>query len=292
MLQHKFKYFAKAFEFREVESAIEFYGVFGGAPKFCEFNPKNSLIEEIEISILRKYPLIKYRLNQIELNEKFENLLHIVANNDNRDLNALKKAKINEFEGKDIYNRLFELNILKREFSREKPIVKIHPKQKLKREYRRYRIENRVKFKIPFLRFYFTFLYPHKELIEEKRYDEVLTIIEAKFEEYISFTFEDISNEFIMEKFNLSEKHVGGYWDKKIEVDLLANAKDSVIIGECKWKNHKICKNILNTLKKKCKISNLQVDKFALFSKSGFSKELEKEKDILLYDLNAFKGLL
>jgi len=68
---------------------------------------------------------------------------------------------------------------------------------------------------------------------------------------------------------------LGSYWDKNSEFDILAKSADgTVIIGECKYKNRKVSGNELHKLKQKIKQSNLKVDRFALFSKSGFSNSL------------------
>ena len=67
-----------------------------------------------------------------------------------------------------------------------------------------------------------------------------------------------------------------------------------MIAGECKWKNQRISKNILNKLEKKCEVGNLKVDYYALFSKSGFSNELLRNRpdNLLLFDSNDFEMLL
>ena len=64
-----------------------------------------------------------------------------------------------------------------------------------------------------------------------------------------------------------------------------------IIVGECKWKNSKICKKTLTSLQKKCKVAEIDAKFYALFSKSGFSNELLKNRDknILLFDLEDLK---
>ncbi len=66
-----------------------------------------------------------------------------------------------------------------------------------------------------------------------------------------------------------------------------------VILGECKYKDRKVCKNELTKLKVKALESNINVDVYALFSKSGFSNELlqTQDEDLLLFDLNDLKAL-
>ncbi|HHO65228.1 MAG TPA: hypothetical protein ENJ71_01770, partial [Epsilonproteobacteria bacterium] len=87
----------------------------------------------------------------------------------------------------------------------------------------------------------------------------------------------------------------GSYWDQYSEFDILAVTRDKkLILGECKYKDRKICKNELNKLKDKALQSGIPVDLYALFSKSGFSNELlgMKDKNLLLFDLNDLKILL
>lgn len=66
------------------------------------------------------------------------------------------------------------------------------------------------------------------------------------------------------------------------------------ILGECKYKDRTVCKNELTKLKMKAAESGIKVDVYALFSKSGFSKELLSMQDdnLLLFDLGDLEVLL
>ncbi|HEH5497357.1 TPA: ATP-binding protein, partial [Campylobacter coli] len=61
-----------------------------------------------------------------------------------------------------------------------------------------------------------------------------------------------------------------------------------------KFKNKKICRNILNLLELKAKSLKLEPNNYIIISKNGFSKEFYKicKQDLLLLDLNDFKILL
>ncbi len=88
---------------------------------------------------------------------------------------------------------------------------------------------------------------------------------------------------------------MGSYWDKNSEFDILAKREDNkIILGECKYKNRKICKNELSKLKLKAKESNIDVDIYTLFSKNGFSNELLNSNihNLLLFELKDFSKLL
>jgi len=88
---------------------------------------------------------------------------------------------------------------------------------------------------------------------------------------------------------------IGSYWDRLVEIDVLAKtASGKVIVGECKYTNTKVNKSELSKLQEKCALAGFDPDEFVLFSKRGFSNELEtsKEKNIRLYKLDDFKVLL
>ena len=205
---------------------------------------------------------------------------------------SIYKNSLSQTKGRLAYKELFDKNIIKKELSREKPL-KTHPKQKLKKELRDYVIEDKIKFSKNFYRFWFTFIEPNIEDLKAKKYENILKIIDLEFEKFVSLEFENLSEKLIMKSFH-QNKNFGSFWTKDVEIDLLFKTNDNLLIaGEAKWKNHKICKNILTILQKKCARERLEIDYFALFSKSGFSKELYKQKDkkLLLFELKDFKVL-
>ncbi len=119
------------------------------------------------------------------------------------------------------------------------------------------------------------------------------TIILDDLENYVSLFFEELSLELLQRRYQ-KIKSIGSYWDRKVELDILIELENGKkIVGECKWKNSKICRKTLTSLQKKCEIAGLKVEVFALFSKSGFSNELLKNRSphILLFDLEDFKEL-
>ncbi|WP_281951098.1 DUF234 domain-containing protein [Nitrosophilus kaiyonis] len=180
--------------------------------------------------------------------------------------------------------------MIKKEYSREN-LPKKQPKQKLKKNLRKYRISHKIKFEKPFFRFWFRYIEPNLKDLKEKNFTKIMTIIEKDFDNYVSLTYEELSNEIIKDKFK-NFITSGSYWDRKVELDILASLENGeIIVGECKWKNSKICKKTLTSLQKKCKIAQIDVNYYALFSKSGFSNELlkNKEKNILLFDLEDLK---
>ncbi|MCH9812641.1 MAG: DUF234 domain-containing protein [Epsilonproteobacteria bacterium] len=290
------KTFSKEFPYLETTELISYYAVFNGYPSLAQLHKYETLLENIKYNILDHYqalqPYFIFSDDQ-KIQQDIETLLFRIAVG-NRKIYSIYKNDISQFHGSSLYQILFQKKIITKELSREKPL-RTHPSHPIKKAFRRYQIEDKIIFTKSFYRFWFTFITPNRELLEAREIDTLLEKISTELDKYISRTFEILSNELLLYKFGVDTIiESGSYWDKHIELDILAKTIDGkVIAGECKWKNQKISKNTLNKLQKKCQLAELNVDYYALFSKSGFSNELLKMKaqNILLYDIASFKGL-
>jgi hypothetical protein len=284
------KSFSTHFPYLDIKELIEQYAVFDGYENLEALHSCESLVENIKVNILQRYDELKSNFiysDDENIQANFEKLLFRIGVG-SRKIYSIYKDDISQFHGSSLYQELFTRGIIYKEFSREKPL-----KAPVKKEFRRYKIEDKIRFSCGFYRFWFTFVAPFAKEIEAKKYENVLEKISIWLDKYISLTFEELSNELINLEYDIVES--GSYWDKHIELDMLARTnRGKVIAGEAKWKNQKISKNTLNKLQKKCELAKLNVDYYALFSKSGFSNELIKnaQNNILLFDINSFERLL
>ncbi len=266
-----------------LEELIDFYSVFEGSG--IE-NFSLSLFENIEILLLKNYARFKE-------NFKLDNLssyaLTLLAKNSRKRYSI--NRKIQHFKALEIIRTLLNLGLLKLEKSKENKPVK-NKREKLKKELRDYVVQDKILFKDHFTRFFFYFLKPNEKLILEGNFKEVLNKIKENFEQYQSFCFEQLCREFLEKKFGILG--VESYWDKNLELDLYYKDSKLCLLGEAKFKNKKVCKNVLNQLQNKAESLNLTPDFYILFSKNGFSKEVEKfyERNLLLFDLKDFEILL
>ncbi len=226
----------------------------------------------------------------------YREVLMAVARGDGKFYSVLRKAKLSETLGEEIIKELVTLNVLKIEASRESPL-RIHPKNKLKKEQRTYRIQDKLRFVQPFMRFWFGFVsYYKKELLIGKS-AFFLDNFEKNYERLRTLVYEQLCDDLLIQYYKDKSPILdsGSYWDIHSEFDILAITKSKkVILGECKYKDRKVCKNELTKLKVKAEESGLKVDIYALFSKSGFSNELLhiQDKNLLLFDLNDLNSLL
>lgn len=287
------KIFYKKFPYLNTEELISYHSVFDGYKSLEILSDYDTLNENILENILKKYNQLKNEFIFSD-DEKFLADSHKVLHRlcvGSRKIYSIYKDDISHYRGKAIYKNLFELQMIEKEYSREEFSSK--KGQHKKKEYRGYQVEDKIKICKNFHRFWFAFIYPYADELEVGKIENAYENIKENLDYFISLNFEYLSNQLLKQKYR-DIIELGSYWDKYVELDLLAKNKEEVIyVGECKWKNHKISGNILNKLKKTSLKAGFKVDYFVLLSKSGFSKELLKNKDknLILYDLESFKGL-
>ncbi|MEA3492450.1 MAG: DUF234 domain-containing protein [Campylobacterota bacterium] len=229
------------------------------------------------------------------LEAPYRDLLIAIARGDGKLLNIFKRARVNEMVGGELIAQLIDLGIIRLEKSRETPL-KTHPKQKIKKSLRAYRIQSKARFRVPFLRFWFGFVEPYRRDIKDGKSHAFLENYHRSYDRCVSLSFEQLSNDLLELYYDKSDPCVskGGFWDHNSEFDLLSLTQSGkIILGECKYRGRKVCKNELNKLKEKALQSGISVDTYALFSKNGFSNELNQVNDanLLLFELEDFRSL-
>ncbi len=73
---------------------------------------------------------------------------------------------------------------------------------------------------------------------------------------------------------------IGSYYDKQVQIEIFAKRKSGKLLaGECKYSKDEAKINMFTTLKEKCQKVELNVDEYVLFSKNGFTAEVEQLND-------------
>lgn len=164
--------------------------------------------------------------------------------------------------------------------------------QKLPRHQRNKRIEHKLHFKDGFSRFWFSFIEPNLALLKNKQFELVLERIRLGFDHFCSLGFERLCAELLLKELDIAA--VQSLWVDRVEIDMFGITSRGVVVAEAKYKEHKMCKNILSELERKCALLGFRPSLMALFSKSGFSKELLRLKgpELLLFELKDFSRLL
>jgi len=238
----------------------------------------------IESKVLNNYTYIHGDITKVTNSDKVSHsLLSGVAMGDRRIHSALKRGRITRGDGERVIASLCDMGFMSVESSLEGP-----PSSD--------KIDDKLNFSVPFMRFWFSFVSPFFKGIKEKDYKEVKESFSSRESEFYNLTFERLSKELLKKSFKEDPIiEIGSYWDRNIEIDILAKTRSGKIVaGACKYSNAKANKTELSKLKEKCVTAELTPDIYVLFSKSGFSNELKNEKgtDLKLYALKNFKSLV
>ena len=270
---------------------IEIYSVIGGVPFYAQFfDPKRSLKENIKRKILKKGEVL-YSDVDFLLREEFKEprsyspiILAIASGNH-------KFGKISSRTGMDKSNLTKYLSILNQLgiVYREVPVTEKYPHKSKKGLY--FICD-------PFINFWFHFVWPNLRHLEMEKIDFVWREkIKPEFDHYVSMNCEkvissalsDISGDILS-----GYERIGRYWDKDIEIDILATDDKgrNALLGEIKWTKNPVGIRTLKDLKEKAeRIDVLKGSQksFLLISKSGFTQRLREMTDesLSLLDLRA-----
>lgn len=273
----------------DIEELIKFHFVFD---EFMLNGAYYDVFEAIEHEILDDYKALMPRFYfESDVDNAIKIALIKLARSDR------KRFRIHKILPQTIANKVYA-TLLQKEFllvekSREQP-TKRYKNQSLKKSERRYKIEDKIHFSSHFSRFWFRFIEPNLEALKSGKKDEILALIRAGFDEYASLGYEMLCGELMAKKFGIRGILLSSFWKKDVEIDMLFKIEDKIIVGEAKYKERKVCKNVLNLLLYKCDKLGIAPDIIALFSKSGFSKELLSLKDerVRLYEIKDFEELI
>ena len=293
MIRQQFRSFYFRHMIHDMERLIEHFSVFGGLGWHIDIDAP--LEELIVTEILENFAVLHNQILELTTEEKqYAKLLTTLARGDRRIFSAFNKSGLTNLSGGMSLKHLQDTGVLEAEYSREEPLDK--GGYKLKREDARHRISHKMRFTSPFLRFWFYFISPMRSYIEKGHYEKVIKNFTQHHQSFVGYTYEELSNEMMKLKCaDLRLVDSGSYWDRHVEIDLMATTeKGQLILGECKWKNHKMNKKELNRLMEKCEKVNFRPDYILLFAKRGFSKELLslRSSHLQLYSCEDFEALL
>jgi len=143
-----------------------------------------------------------------------------------------------------------------------------------------------------FLRFWFRYVHPNQSSLDLGLADAILQQrIKPDLDHFVATAFEEAAITFTGRLAQAGEldffpERIGGWWNRDAEIDVLAiNLSEKIALaGECKWTVHPVGTSVLDDLKHKVEVlmkdHNIKKVQFALFSRNGFTADLEvKSKD-------------
>ncbi len=271
LLQH-FRSFAYQNNIQDFDKALEYFTVFGGTG--WSIDTSKSVDALIKEKVLRNYESIHNGITRFTHgNALYHMLLSIIALGESHEDAVFKKARVGRDKGEEAMDYLEMKSLLKFDTSVEKPLKSSDGKS------------DRVFFELPFMRFWFAVISPKYKSIVDGDFSE----FEQKWDKLRDNFSILLSNLLVLElvKQTLATKFaddpivsIGSYYDKHVQIEILAKRKSGkMLAGECKYSKKEANINMLDSLKEKCQKAELNIEDYVLFSKNGFSSELEQLKD-------------
>lgn len=274
------------------EDQAVLYGVTGGVPEYVarirldlsvKENIKNLFLSESGHLFEEPANLLKQELREPST---YNGIITAIANGASKLNEIASKNGLESNKCAKYISALIALGIIKK----DKPLTESESRKSI------YLLEDQM------FRFWYRFIPGNMSSIVTGLADIVYDkAVAPQLSGYMGQIFEQICTQYLIrENAKLTLPFVfgtiGRWWgnnpDKKRqeEIDILAIDESNVIFGECKWRNELTGIGVLNELIEKSKLFKQYKNKYyILFSKSGFTKELEetaaKRNNTYLVDL-------
>jgi uncharacterized protein len=273
--------------FREVRQAFPnlapdafftLYGIYGGMPYYLRLiDPQASLEQNLLDTVLEpSSPLFEEPLHllQAEMREvgRYQSILAAVADGQSEFGEIVNR--IPEFSSGNQLSpytaRLEGLRLLETVHSLDKDA---------KGRNRRHFLSD------PFLRFWYRFVLPYSSALESGNAGLVYAQrILPQLNRFMGEAFEDQCREYVskhaLESLHEPALEVGRIWGGDFDLDVVARLlSGGILLGECKWWTERIGINVLETLQSrhsKTSYGKGEAVQYALFSRSGFTSDLER----------------
>ena len=286
LLQH-FRSFAYQNNITNFDIALEYFTVFGGTG--WEIDCSKSVDELIKEKVLSNYEdLHKGVINFTHGNGLYHMMLTIIALGVEYEDAVFKKAGVGIDKGEDAVDYLELKSMLKFDTSIAEP------------RNERYKQSDKLLFEFPFMRFWFATVSPYYQSISSgdfSEFDAKWNVLRGNFSIALSnlLVLELVKERFATKFESDPIVSMGSYYDKKIEISILAKRKSGkMLVGECKYSKTEAKMHMLTSLKEKCEKIGLDADEYVLFSKNGFTSELKELNDdnLMLLSNDDFSSLL
>ena len=238
-LLEQFRSFCYQNKASDFERAVEYFAVFGGMGWTVDMSVP--LDELIETKVLNNYRYIHGDLTKITHSKpQYHAMLTAIATGDRREHSAFKKINVGREDGEELIDFLIKDGFLKFDNSVEKPVDEKDG------------ISDKLLFITPFMRFWFAVISPTYKSIKEGDYTEVKARWQGMKAEFSTRIYQQL----VLELIELSFKEefegdaiecIGSYYDKNVEIDILAKRKSGrLLAGSCKFSKQKMNKSELD----------------------------------------------
>lgn len=217
--------------------AVEAYSVFGGTPAYLvEYDRRNDLWSNIREKIMSPERAL-YRDPEFVLRQEvreprsYFSILESIAKGNTRLGHIINDTGLDKGVVAKYLGVLMDLHLV----SREVPVTEKTPSKSRKGVYR---------LSDHYFRFWFRFVYPHMQAIEEGRQSRLMDeVLRPRLDEFVGPIFEQVAREALqvadrMDQLPFRMMKIGRWWDKDAEIDLIGIGERENLFCEVKWSDN------------------------------------------------------
>lgn len=259
------------------------YAVIGGVPAYLErFDPGSDLSANLRHHLFRRAGMFQSEpvvliSDLVRETRTYEGVLRAIAAGARTPGEIATQTGVASSNLPAYLRRLRALGLVERRLP-----ATIPPDQRRSTTRSRYHLRD------PYLRFYFRFIEPHLDLIEQELYDELWERISEQFRAFIGVTvFEELCREWLLvqarrRQLSFSPELVGSHWSTDAQVDVVAInwRTKAILLGECKWGADRVGREVVLELVRKSALvvpgADWQVT-YLFFARAGFTEAATAE---------------
>lgn len=263
---------------------VAVYAVTGGVPAYLErFDDRRSLTENLRelfmqrTSIFRTEPFFLIGDVIRRETQTYEAVLKSIAAGNRTPQDIGNTLGVSSSYLSPYLKQLEELHLVRRRIPATTP-----PERREKTKTSQYHLTD------PYLRFYFRFIAPNADLVEQGLSQVLWDRISDQFRAFVGMTaFEDLCREWVLLKARAGKlpmvpELVGSHWSTDAQVDVVAvNWHDkAILLGECKWGVDDVGRSVVRELVDKAPkfvpSEGWQVH-YIYFARAGFTDAARQE---------------
>ncbi|HKZ86404.1 MAG TPA: ATP-binding protein [Anaerolineae bacterium] len=268
------------------------YAVLGGIPAYLErFDPDRSLTVNIKEHLFSRTGMFRSEPTVLisdlaRKTRKYEAVVRAIGGGQHTPSDIGKTLGVPSPNVMPYLRRLVKMGLVERRVP-----VTLPPDQRQTTTRSRYHLRD------SYLRFYFRFIDPNIDMVEQGLKDALWDIIAEQFRSFIGTTaFEEICREWTLvqaraRRLPFIPETVGSHWASDAQVDVVAISwrRRSILLGECKWTVGRVDRGIVRELVDKTPLVRralAEAEKtpgkdwtvhYALFSRAGFTDAARAE---------------
>src|SRR5262245_16030465 len=232
------------------DQQVAVYAMVGGVPAYLSwFRPDRSLLENVRDGMLAPGSLALGEVLFLLYDELREPRAHLAIleaiGTGQHTFKAIKDATLLG----DVHLPAYLATLQEMRYVERRLPVTIPPAKQRSARQGRYHLSD------PFMRFYFRFIHPHRDVVSYAP-ERILPALQSGLRAFVGQTaWEELAREWVRQRGDRGvvpfvPEAVGSHWSRAVQVDVVAIdwQRRSILLGECKWGTEAVRREVVREL--------------------------------------------